>query len=276
MRLSALAAALAAACLASACAPLPTTSAQEVGDIWPGYVKGYLPPGALPDSLALLPAPPAPGSAAWAADVASFHTLAALRNTPRGALAVRDADLHFPAAAQTFSCALGVPVSDTATPHLNMLLRRTLGDAALSTDRAKEHYKRPRPFAVLNTPSCTPKEEAELAKNGSYPSGHSSIGWTWALVLAEVAPERADALLQRGRAFSQSRGICGVHWQSDIEAGRLIGAATVARLQSNPVFATQLGAARQEVATARAQGAKPAGDCAAEAAAIGSSARLAP
>jgi acid phosphatase (class A) len=157
-----------------------------------------------------------------------------------------------------------------------MLLRRTLGDAAVSTDRAKEHYLRPRPFAVLNTPSCTPGEEAELAKNGSYPSGHSSIGWAWALVLAEVAPERADALLQRGRAFTQSRGICGVHWQSDIEAGRLIGAATVARLQSNPVFATQLAAARQEVATARAQGAKPTGDCAAEAAAIESSARLAP
>jgi len=282
MQRKTLLAALAGACLASACTapapatPRPTTSAQAVGEIWPGYLKGYLPGDAWPDSLALLPAPPAPGSAAFAADVAAFHALEPLRSTPRGALAVRDAELHFPAAAQAFSCALGVPVSEAATPHLNMLLRRTLADAGASVDAAKRHYRRERPFAVLHTPSCTPGQEAALARDGSYPSGHSAIGWTWALVLTEIAPERTDALLQRGRAFSQSRGICGVHWQTDIEAGRLVGAAVVARLASDPLFLAQRDAARQELATARAAGLQPAPDCAAEAAAIRSSAALAP
>ncbi len=77
----------------------------------------------------------------------------------------------------------------------------------------------------------------------SYPSGHSSIGWAWALVLTEVAPDRGDLLLQRGRAFSQSRAICGAHWQSDIEAGRLVGSATVARMHASPVFLAQMDTA---------------------------------
>jgi len=39
---------------------------------------------------------------------------------------------------------------------------------------------------------------------------------------------------------SSSAPICGVHWQSDVDAGRLIGAAVVARLHADPVFRVQL------------------------------------
>ena len=42
-------------------------------------------------------------------------------------------------------------------------------------------------------------------------------------------------------------------------------AATVARLQDNPQFRADLDAARTEIAAARAQGLRPAKDCAAEA-----------
>jgi len=62
--------------------------------------------------------------------------------------------------------------------------------------------------------------------------------------------------------------ICGVHWQSDVTQGRIIGAATVARLHADPVFRAQFDAARQELAVVRAKGLKAAGDCAAEAAAL--------
>ena len=88
-------------------------------------------------------------------------------------------------------------------------------------------------------------------------------------MLAEIAPERTDALIARGLAFGQSRVICGVHWQSDVEAGRTMGAAAVARLHANEVFRAQLAAAKGEVQSARAAGKKPALDCKAEAAALG-------
>lgn len=269
---------LAAALATGACTTPPPTSATMVGETseGSGYLNGYLAADQLPDSLTLLPAPPTPGSTAQRLDDESFHQLVALRSTARGELARQDAQLKFPAAAQTFACALGVPVSAQDTPHLEMLLRRTLTDAGRATRKAKEHYQRIRPFVTFAQPSCTPQEENDLSKNGSYPSGHSSVGWAWALVLAEIAPDRSDALLQRGRAFGQSRGICGVHWRSDIEAGRLIGAATVARLQSDAVFSAQLALARTEVERARQRGASPGMQCPAHREALAESATLSP
>jgi len=42
-----------------------------------------------------------------------------------------------------------------------------------------------------------------------------------------------------------------VHWQSDVEAGRLMAAAAFARLQADPIFRAQLDLARAEVQKAR-------------------------
>ena len=251
--------------------PAPPTSPEVVGEFraGSGYLKGYLDRKQLPDSLALLPKPPAEGSAEAAADLAVHRATRALRDTPRWALANADDNLKFPKAAEVFSCALDMPISQDATPHLNMLLRRTLLDAGLSTYGAKDHYKRQRPFAALKEGTCAPASEAALAKDGSYPSGHSALGWAWGLVLAGIAPDKADAVLQRAHAFGQSRVICGVHWQSDVDHGRVMGAAAVARLQSDPVFTAQVALARQEVADARAKGAKSPLNCSAEKAALG-------
>ncbi len=105
-------------------------------------------------------------------------------------------------------------------------------------------------------------------KSGSYPSGHTAIGWAWALILSEVAPEQTDAILSRGRAFGQSRVICNAHWQSDVIEGRSVGAAAVARLHSDPVFRAAIEAAKAELATVHAKGLRPLRDCEAEAKAL--------
>jgi acid phosphatase (class A) len=149
-----------------------------------------------------------------------------------------------------------------------MLLRRTLTDAGLSTYTAKNQYKRTRPFAIYKEASCTPDQEKFMMTDGSYPSGHSAFGWAWALILSEISPEQTDALLARGLAFGQSRVICGVHWQSDVIEGRLIGAGTVARLHADPAFRADLEAAKAELAAVRAKGLKPTRDCKAEAEAL--------
>ena len=101
-------------------------------------------------------------------------------------------------------------------------------------------------------------EEASLRKDGSYPSGHAALGWAWGLVLTEVAPERANAVVQRARDFGQSRTVCGVHWQSDVDAGQLVASAVVAQLHGVADFNEQLALARKEVAAARAGGSAPA------------------
>lgn len=249
----------------------PPTSPAVVGEIRPGsgVLHGYLSPAQLPDSLALLPPPPTKGSAQEAADLAQHRQTRALRGSPRWALAVRDAEYRSPKAVEAFSCVLDMPISEQETPHLHMLMRRTLTDAGLATYKAKDNYKRQRPFVIEGASTCTPQEEAFLAKDGSYPSGHAALGWAWALVLTELAPTKADALLQRGYAFGQSRVVCGVHWPSDVDAGRLMGTAAVARLQADPTFRSQMALARAEIEDARAKNLhSPRSDCAEEARAL--------
>lgn len=262
--------------LALACASLmaaPTTDPAELKAPRPGFVPGYLPAGTWINSHALLPQPPQPGSAAFAADKAAHQAALQQKDSARWNLAERDAELRFPKAADALSCALGVEVGAKDTPHLNMLIRRTLADAGLATYKAKDYYKRTRPFmatdAANDAPVCTPQEAASLRKDGSYPSGHAAIGWAWGLVLSEVAPERADALVQRGWAFGQSRVACGVHWQSDVDAGRLVAAAVVAQLHTNADFNEQLIEARKEFVAARAAKSVPELSCAQEAQALG-------
>lgn len=238
----------------------PPTNLQEVR---PGYMPGYLKTGQLPDVAGILPPPPVEGSAALAADQELFKAATALKDTPRWKVAAVDAELRFPHATQVFSCALDMPISAEATPHLNMLLRRLRMDASRANDKPKDQYKRVRPFAATREPSCTPREERSMRPD-SYPSGHSSIGWAWALALAELAPDRADAIFARGYEFGLSRVICRAHWKSDVEAGRIVGAATISRLHAEPVFLAQMAEAKKEIAAARVAGAKSPLDCAAE------------
>jgi hypothetical protein len=146
-----------------------------------------------------------------------------------------------------------------------MLLRRTLADAGLSTYTAKNQYQRTRPFMVNGGPICTPGEEEGLRKDGCYPSGHTAIGWAWALILTEIAPDRADAILARGRAFGESRVVCNVHWHSDVVEGRFMGAAAVARLHADTAFRAELKDAKAELTAVRAKVLKPTRGCQVEA-----------
>ena len=86
--------------------------------------------------------------------------------------------------------------------------------------------------------------------------------------MTEVAPDSTDAVLARGLSFGESRNVCNAHWRSDVLAGRVIGASTVARLHAEDVFRAELDIARAELAAVRAKGLPPTRDCAAEAAAL--------
>lgn len=225
-----------------------TSLSREIKEIRPGILEGYLGQDEYPNSLELLPPPPEEGSAAFDLDQEKAAFYVALKDEDRKEQAVRDNELAFPDAAKAFSILPGVEVSEELTPHLYMILRRSLADAGLSTYGAKDHYQRQRPFVKNQTPTLIPEEEEHLSKDGSYPSGHTAIGWAWALILAEVYPGEADAILKRGKEFGISRNVCNVHWHSDVVSGRTMGAAAVARLHANADFLIDLEAAKKEVA----------------------------
>lgn len=229
---------------------------------------GYIPKENLPNSLDLLGPPPGPASAAYARDEEARNATIPLRGSARASLARLDADLQFPQPARNFSCAMGIDITETQTPHLYRLMQKVLTDAGLSTYGVKNTYNRVRPFVVHNEGTCFPEQESLLRTDGSYPSGHTAAGWAWALILAEINPDRANTLFKRGLEFGQSRVICNAHWQSDVDAGRTMGAATVALLQNHAEFRADLDAARKEVLAAKAKSAAPTMDCSAEVAAF--------
>src|SRR5271157_5380934 len=91
--LFALVAMLACVSLTTGCASSGKLSQPAVvPEIRPGVLAGYLPPKALPNSLALIPPPPAAGSAALAYDEEVSQKSLALRGTPRWTLATEDAN----------------------------------------------------------------------------------------------------------------------------------------------------------------------------------------
>lgn len=240
--------ALMLSCATQSVVQQPNTSlSKELKEISPGILEGYLSKEDIPNSLALVPPPPEEGSVAFKLDQEIAANYVALKDEARKDQATQDAVLAFPEAVDAFNIVLDIKISEKTTPHLYMILRRTLADAGLSTYAAKNHYQRKRPFMVNNTPICTPEDEAALRKDGSYPSGHTAIGWAWALILTEVFPEQADAILERGKQFGISRNVCNVHWHSDVVNGRMMGTAAVALLHSNTDFIIDLTVAKEEI-----------------------------
>lgn len=233
----------------------PVTPVLATGaSSWAEPPAGYLGDKPGLDGALVIGPPPTPDSPRGKADRATFNATRKFVNTPTWTQAIADADLSGREGLKSFSCAAGVTISPEATPTLARMLLRMTSDAATIYRPAKSVYQRARPPVGNTKPICVPREPW-IATDGSYPSGHGLIGWSWALVISEVAPARASQILARGRAFGDSRVICGVHFQSDVEAGRYLGSAMVSRLHGDAAFETDLATARAEVAASRATGA---------------------
>lgn len=204
-------------------------------------------------SLKLLPPPPDAGSIQFLWDDAQYKKGKLERSSARGEQAVKDANVG--AVGDSFSDAFGCELSKENTPEIFKLISTMREDAGdLSTREAKNYYMRPRPYMFYAEDTSIPGGQQGLSKNGSYPSGHTAIGWATALVLAEINVENQDAILKRGYEMGQSRVISGYHFQSDVDAGRLVSSAVVARLHANDDFNAQLKKAKDEFAKLKKAG----------------------
>lgn len=201
----------------------------------------------MPNAVHFLPPPPDTASAAFQYDRAQYRWGMEQRKDPvRLAIAVNDAIWSVDNICKIYSGVLGIDISQENTPAIYRML--TLG--LLTTDQAgklpKNHYMRTRPYVFFNEPTIYPSDEKWLRNNGSYPSGHTILGWSAALLLTEVAPDKADTILARGYMYGQSRVIAGYHWQSDVDAARLVASAAVARLHADKRFLKLMKKARKE------------------------------
>lgn len=228
---------------------LSTFAQQKIKDVRTNPDLYFLQADEVANSLELLPAPPQPGSILWMNDEAQYQWGKLQRNTPRGDQAAADARVGGNGVPNAFSEAFGIRISKETTPEIYKLvlgMREDAGD--LATRAAKNYYMRVRPFAFYHETTCNPEQQQELSTNGSYPSGHTAIGWATALILSEINVDRQNEILKRGYEMGQSRVICGYHFQSDVDAARLVSSAVVARLHANKNFMAQLEKAKAEFA----------------------------
>jgi acid phosphatase (class A) len=224
----------------------------------PGYLD------ASPDLISIVPAAPVKGDIRYATDRKVFKATRAVLATPRGKLAAGDVPYAIPDVMKDFSCAAGVKLSPETTPATFRLLTNANADTARANNVAKNYWKRLRPFLIDKGPICEARDD--LAKSYDYPSGHTTRGWTFGLVLADAEPDRATPVLTRARAYGESRIICGAHNMSAIEAGRLGATVTMEAVRQTAAYQADVAAARAELQAARANpaNAPDAGACSAE------------
>ena len=230
----------------------PAPAATPMTTPSPAMPPGYLNDKPPVDILKLLPAPPVPGSAQDVADRAAYAASAKGIGGPDWQAAIAQLSPSSPAFMAALSCAVGARLSLATTPATMVMVARSGIDLIAPVTVAKEHYARPRPFTTDKGEACDPisKDGVGARLGYAYPSGHSGIGWLWALILSDAAPAHAEAIRRFGQGTGDLRVACRVHWLSDVTNGRLLGAAVYQRLAAEPEYQADLGRAKAELAAA--------------------------
>jgi len=234
-----------AACLAGLLSFVAASASAADPD--PGYI---FPSADLHIQTWLPPAPPR-DSLAQAADIQAIFALRAELDGARGKEAHLDDVYKAIDVAPRFDYVLGIHLDGKTAPRTVRMLQLVTNDAEWMTKPIKHRVAdggRQRPLVDYPGLHTCPIIYESLPETGGFPSGHASLGWLWGTILAELAPEHADALIARGIAFGDSRVICGFHYPSDIVAGRLAAAALLQRLHADRKFQHDLDDARVELA----------------------------
>lgn len=92
----------------------------------------------------------------------------------------------------------------------------------------------------------------KYGSSGSYPSGHAAFGHLAGIALADMVPEQRARILERAREFGDNRVLGGVHYPSDVQAGRQLAVLIAVLAQQNPDYQRDFAAARTELRRALA------------------------
>lgn len=195
------------------------------------------------DAVALLPDPPSEQSPETRAELDLLLRVQQRRTPEEIARAKADASLTMAA----FADVIGPWFTPENLPRMEQLFQKLQTEATHVGGQAKNHFARKRPRFLDD------RIQPVLAgiSDPSYPSGNATRGMLCAAVLAEVAPQQRPAIMERGRELGWNRVVAGVHYPSDVTAGRVLGLAIARALLADPKFQQELSQVKKEFAAAR-------------------------
>lgn len=201
--------------------------------------------GKKPNVPELLAPPPLPGSAEQEADLDEVR--AVYHAAPANDIAIAYSQKNF--SAFTFAPAIGAFFQSNNLPKTTAFFEKVQSDAAAVTDNAKNFYRRPRPYTT--DPSLA---NGKLEKSFSYPSGHSTESMVLALVLADLFPDKQEAIIAQARSIGWHRVMIARHYPTDIYAGRVLAQAIVKQMEKSHAFQKDFAQAQAEIHAAAQSG----------------------
>ncbi|TWB55182.1 acid phosphatase (class A) [Rhizobium sp. ERR 922] len=193
--------------------------------------------------LDLLPPPPANDSAQMKAELGEILTIQVTRTPEMAARAVADAEENV----WRFSDVIDNPkFTKENLPKFSAFFDRVVETEGAVVDPAKDVWKRPRPHLY----SDLVKPIVPLSKSGSYPSGHTTVGTLMGIVLANMVPEKRAAIMARAWEYGHNRIVGGIHYASDIEAGRIAGTVIAETIMMHEDYKTEYEGAKAELRSA--------------------------
>jgi acid phosphatase (class A) len=190
----------------------------------------------------ILGPPPAADSEAQKEDLRTVLDAQKKRTQADVAQAKTDADISV----FSFSDILGPQFAPERLPYAKAFFERVLNDENEAIAAAKAHFDRPRPPTV----SKAVKPALDAPTSASYPSGHATFAYVHAILLADMVPEKSREIFERAARYARSRVIAGVHFPSDIAAGRLSASVIDNTLLHEPRFLLDFDRAKSEVRAA--------------------------
>jgi acid phosphatase (class A) len=202
----------------------------------------FIAPDAL-DPLAVVPPPPAEESIAEAADRLSVATIAQLRTPEQVAVARAWAKYDV---FHLVRAVLGDWADEKTLPRFARFIKESGVETQPFTDRVKKAYARPRPF--ITNPAID--VAIERPDSTSYPSGHATGSALHAALLAAIWPDRAPDFLHQAELVRLARLYAGVHYPSDVMAGKRLGEAIAREMLKSPQTQQAIEECRAEFAAA--------------------------
>ncbi len=144
-----------------------------------------------------------------------------------------------------FGAVMGREMTPETYPETYELMYRLHMTEQQAGAGAKQYFHRVRPYQQFKEPSSVPNSESPTDFT-SYPSGHTHAAWLVGMAFTVLDPAHTEEIMKVAYEIGQSRVIVGFHYQSDVDAGRLAGSITFARLCSEPEFQKQLHRAVKE------------------------------